>query len=417
MNKRPILISLSPNAGNDDILLALKILMSPFTWFESGAVNELESEFSNRFGKSYKTLAVNSGRSALYLILKAMGIKEGDEVALQALTCVAVPNAVLWLGAIPIYIDIDETLGMDPINLSNKLTRKTKAIIVQHSFGYPAKMDEVKKIAEKWNIPIIEDCALSLGGKYKGVDLGTIGDVSFFSFGRDKVVSSVFGGMVLCKDNKLYENLLALKDQLENPSRFWVFQQLMHPILLSVVIKFYNFGIRKFTLGKILLVFFQKIGFLSKAVYDIEKRSERPSVFPTKMPGALAKLAQVQLKKLNTFNEHRKLIAKYYGKSLKNIIDFKLLPYIKDVVWVRYPIISKKSKYIYDQLKKRNILLGDWYKNVIMPVGSMSIVKYKKGMCPRAESIAGNIINLPTYPLLNFKQAEKVVQLIKLCLS
>src|SRR3989344_2421159 len=123
MNKRPILISLSPNAGNDDILLALKILMSPFTWFESGAVNELESEFSNRFGKSYKTLAVNSGRSALYLILKAMGIKEGDEVALQALTCVAVPNAVLWLGAIPIYIDIDETLGMDPINLSNKLTR------------------------------------------------------------------------------------------------------------------------------------------------------------------------------------------------------------------------------------------------------------------------------------------------------
>ena len=120
-------------------------------------------------------------------------IGEGDEVLVQAFTCVAVPNSVLWAQATPVYADIDATLNIDPIDVEKKITNRTKAIIVQHTFGIPADMDALVALAKKHNILLIEDCAHSLGATYKGKKVGTFGDAAFFSFGRDKVVSSVFG--------------------------------------------------------------------------------------------------------------------------------------------------------------------------------------------------------------------------------
>jgi len=194
--KRPIAISLSPNTEKDDVILAIKLFFSPIRWFNFRETEKLEIEFAARFGNKYQALAVNSGRSALYLILSALGIKDFDEVAIQALTCVAVPNSVLWLKAKPLYIDVDDTFNLSPKDLSEKIGEKTKAIIVQHTFGVAAEMHSILKIARKRKIPIIEDCALALGGKYDNKLLGTLGDISFFSFGRDKVISSVFGGEI-----------------------------------------------------------------------------------------------------------------------------------------------------------------------------------------------------------------------------
>src|SRR3990172_4769279 len=314
--KRPIAISLSPNPQKDDVLLALKLLLSPIRWFDFRKTERLEKEFAKYFGNNYKALAVNSGRSALYLILKTLAVS-GGEVALQALTCVAVPNSVLWLNAKPLYIDVDEGFNMDPNNLREKVSEKTKAIIVQHTFGMPADMDQLLKLARKGKIPVIEDCALSLGGKYKNKLLGTLGDVSFFSFGRDKVISSVFGGIILCRDSKLYEKLLEERDKLVYPGPGWVVQQLLHPILFSIILPLYNFGLGKLTIGKFLLFLLQKLGILSRAVYNEEKYGKRPKLFPTKMPGALAHLALNQLKKLESYNSHRKDIAKIYSKQLR----------------------------------------------------------------------------------------------------
>lgn len=405
--RRPIAISLSPNTEKDDVILALKTLISSRRWFDKRQVELLETEFASKFGKDYKAIAVNSGRSAQYLILKALGIGKEDGVAIQAFTCVAVPNSVLWLGAKPVYIDIDEAYNLDPKNLAKKIDEKTKAIIVQHTFGIPADIEMIKKIAQKKNLILIEDCSHSLGASYNGKEVGVLGDVAFFSFGRDKVLSSVFGGLVLCSNESLYKKIKTLRDSLKNPPRSWVIQQLFHPVAFSLILPLYNSGI-----GKLMLVLFQKLGFLSKAVYLDEKTGCRPEFFPAKMPGGLAVLARNQLKKLDRFNKHRRKIANFYALSLRGL-GLHLPPLSKGSIWLRFPARHKKANGFYKFAKRKGILLGNWYKGVVMPVKDLSIVGYKRRSCPRAEEYAKTVVNLPTYFVLTRSQARKVVKIFK----
>lgn len=412
--KRPIAISLSPNAQKDDVFLALKQLVKPVGWYDFTKTEKLEKELAAYFGKGYRALAVNSGRSALYLILKSLGISYGDEVVIQALTCVAVPNAVKWVGAENVFVDVGNDFNIDPIDLADKIGKKTRAIIIQNSFGIPAKYDTIKKIAHRKykDILIIEDCALSLGAKYNGRKVGTLGDISFFSFGRDKVISSVFGGMILCKNDKIYKKIKAERDMLEYPGPLWLVQQLLHSIIFSFAVPLYNFGFGRLSLGKAIIFTAQKIKLINRAVYKEEEFSLRPRVFPSKMPGALSEMALNQLKKLDNFNNHRRKIAGFYFKNIKND-GIKLPPKNKGSIWVRFPLISQKASNTLEELKRKGILLGDWYKDVVVPVKTPEIVGYKYGSCPRAESLKGKILNLPTYQKIGIREASKIVNLIK----
>src|SRR3989344_5044040 len=126
--------SLSPNTETDDIIVALKQLL-PFS--KSDNLYEVKKWFQKRY-LNYSVQTFNSGRSALYALLQSFDIRTGDEVIVQAFTCVAVPNAVLWSGAKPVYCDIDEGYNIDLTDLERKITTRTKAIIVQHTFGIPA---------------------------------------------------------------------------------------------------------------------------------------------------------------------------------------------------------------------------------------------------------------------------------------
>lgn len=404
---RPIAISLSPNMEKDDIFLAFRMLLSPRKWKDKKEVAKLESIFASRFGRKYKAIAVNSGRSAEYLILKALGVGKKDEVAIQAFTCVAVPNSIIWLKAKPVYIDIDETYNMSPRDLSNKIGFETKAIIVQHTFGIAANIEKIKKIAQNKNITLIEDCSHSMGATHKGKEVGSFGEVAFFSFGRDKALSSVFGGMILCSSESLYKKVKNERDKIKTPTCWWVAQQLFHPIAFAFILPLYNIY-----LGRVLLVFLQKIGFLSKAIYKNEKLTKRPDVFPAKMSGALAVLAINQIKKLERYTQHRREIANFYFSSLSNL-DICLPPDNKGTSWLRFPIRHDKAKSLYNFAKKRGILLGDWYKDVVMPIKDLNLVDYKKGSCINAEKYARTVVNLPTYPALSNQEVSRVVKLIK----
>ena len=412
--KRPISISLSPNDQKDDVVLAIKQLMQPVYWYDFTKTEILEKKFAEYFGSGYLALAVNSGRSAEYLILKSLGITYGDEVIVQALTCVAVPNSVLWTGAKPVYADIGNDYNIDPNDLVKKVGRKTKAVIVQNSFGIPANYKSIKLITQKGKrkVYIIEDCALSLGAKYKGNKIGTLGDISFFSFGRDKVISSVFGGMILCKNKKVYNILKNERDKLDYPSPLWLIQQLLHPIIFSLALPFYNFGLNKFTLGKAIIFLSQILGLVSSPVYKEEEMGKKPKHFPKKMPGALAALALNQFSKLDKFNSHRQSIAEYYFKHLPRT-SFKLPPNVSGAIWVRFPVLSDDANKIYEKLKKIGILLGDWYKECVVPARSLEVFDYQQGSCPKAESIRGKILNLPTYPGFDTNDAKKLLSLFK----
>ncbi|MBI2033123.1 MAG: aminotransferase class I/II-fold pyridoxal phosphate-dependent enzyme [Candidatus Levybacteria bacterium] len=403
--KRPIAISLSPNATNRDVFWALRLLLSPWEYDKKTYVEKLEMWFRSYFQKKY-AISFASGRASLLSIFKALHISSGDEILLQAFTCVALPDAIIAFDATPVYCDITDRFCIDPEDVKRKITNKTKAIIVQHTFGIPAQIDEVVKIAKEKGIYVIEDCAHGIGAAYKGKKLGTFGDVSFFSFGRDKAFSSVFGGMAVT-DNELVSNeMTSYRDGLPNSSSFWIMQQLFHPVAFAIIMPLYNMGI-----GKAILVLLQRLHLLSFPVTKKEKSGKIDHQFVRKMPGALAKLALIQLERLEEFNAKRIRATGMYTKGIKNVnITF---PSLLRLPLLRFPVLVKKPDRLHALARRSSIYLGTWYSHIIDPNGTEhESIFYKKGMCPNAEKIAGVIVNLPTYPLLSEEQIREVISMV-----
>lgn len=410
---KPIFISLSPNTENDDVRLSLKLLLKPWQWRKGKTEKLLEEKFKQYLGVKY-AFSFNSGRSAWLAILKSLNLKKEDEVLLQAFTCNAAVNPILALGLKPVYVDIEkETLNIDPKDLERKISSKSRIVLVQHTFGLPAKLDEILEICKRYNLILIEDCAHSLGATYKQKKIGTFGKAAFFSFGRDKVISSVYGGMAVTNDFDIAQKLEKFQKNCLTPGYLWTFQQLLHPVLTEYFIKpLYKF----FGIGKYFLIGLQKIKLLSKAVTKKEKKGELPLYIPQRMPEALARLALHQFKKLERFNQHRQKLAEFYNQKLK---DLNILPPLVQPgrIYMRYSLIFEalNTDKILKKLRKKKIFLDDgWRKTPIVPCDTdQKKMKYVSGMCPIAEKVAREIINLPTHINISFKAAEYITKHIK----
>jgi dTDP-4-amino-4,6-dideoxygalactose transaminase len=418
---KPISISLSPNVEKDDVKLALNLILRPWLWKRGKAIIELEEEFKSYLGVKY-AVSFNSGRSAFYAILRALQktdqtvFTKSSGVLMQAFTCNASINPVLWAGFEPIYVDCNENnFNVDIENLRNKIIKNKDAriLIVQHTFGLPANMDEVMDIVRQNNLILIEDCAHSLGAEWEGKKIGTFGKAGFFSFSRDKVISSVYGGLAVTNDDELGKKLFELQKEFGQPSRFWIFQQIFHPIFLNyIILPIYNF----LDLGKIFLVFSQALHVLSKAVSWKEKRGEKPDYFPKALPNALAIMALNQFLKIDKFYRHRKELFEYYRENLKNtrfILPQENLQLKQS--YLRFTIRHiKASEIIYESWHKQNILLGDWYTTPIAPFDTkLDQMKYKLGFCPTAEKLAKETLNLPTHINISQEDATRIINFLK----
>ncbi|KKR34444.1 MAG: DegT/DnrJ/EryC1/StrS aminotransferase [Candidatus Gottesmanbacteria bacterium GW2011_GWC2_39_8] len=408
---RPIAISLSPDTESDDVLLALKTLFSPWSWKKGKYEEKVKNWFQVNYGTK-NIFTFTSGRVALYYLLKSYGIGEGDEVIVQSFTCVAVPGPVLWTGAKAVYGDIDESLNLDPALLEKSITTKTKAIIVQHTFGIPARIELIKKITQKHNILLIEDCAHSLGATVNGQKVGTFGDAAFFSFGRDKVLSSVFGGLFIINNKSKASKLQSFKEEYQKinyPSYSWIFQQLLHPVVFALILPLYNL-----ILGKVLLFVLQKLKLLSYPVYPIEKEGGKEERLFRKYPNALAMLACQQLDKLERYNKRRRQISGIYYSSLADIKSIKLPSNTEGGIYLRFNILAEKGKEFIAYSKKEGVILGNWYRNIIDPEGTnldkIGFMK-KKGLNSSKEALLS--VNLPTYPLMKDNEVDKVIKLVR----
>lgn len=405
--------SLSSNIERDDIELVSSLIFQFRKWKEGEATKKVEQEFKNYLGIKH-AFSFNSGRSCLIAILEAMGLKYGDEVLLQGFTCSSAVIPILESKAKPVFVDIDNTLNLDPKDLERKITHNSKAIMIQHTFGCPAKIKEILDIARKNNLLLIEDCAHALGSKYDGKFCGTFGDIAFFSFGRDKMISSVFGGMVVINNNDLVKRVEYFKNGLEYPSNLWIFQQLLHPILVNyLVLPSYRFP----RFGRLILGLLHKTKLLSKAVYSNEKKGKMSKHFPKKFGNVFALLALNQLRKIDRLSAHRKKIALFYEKELRknNFHPIFLNEENEGAIFMRYPILVEDSDRLLEQARKRRILLNDgWRKSPVVPLDTnLKKVKYSLGSCKKAEKIAESILNLPTHINISIKQARTIVCLLK----
>ncbi|MDD5569476.1 MAG: aminotransferase class V-fold PLP-dependent enzyme [Candidatus Pacebacteria bacterium] len=405
--------SLSPNTEPDDAVRALGIIFSPWKWKKGSAVRELENKFGEKFGFK-NAYAFNSGRSCLMAILSAARIGQGDEVIVQSFTCNAVINPILSAGARPVFVDIGSDLNMDAEKLEEKINEKTRAVIVQHTFGWPADAERIKAVCEKYKILVIEDCAHALGAKKNGKYCGSAGDAAFFSFGRDKVISSVYGGMLIINNPDLIPGVEAFYSKTGNPSGFWIFQQLFHPVIMEfLVLPLYNF----LNLGKIFLALAMNFNLLSKSVTPQENEGNLPDYFPAKMPNGLAILTLKQLQKLERFNRHRQELASFYMEKIKGAnLGF---PFGErenlGAIYMRFPVLVENPKEIFKKMRENGIYLNDgWCDSPIVPAQT-SLLKmcYENGSCLFAEETVKHIISLPTSIKVSAADAERIVYLLK----
>ncbi|QSW87473.1 aminotransferase class I/II-fold pyridoxal phosphate-dependent enzyme [Flavobacterium endoglycinae] len=209
-----IYLSLSKQSGFE-MEYVEKALRS--SWITSGGpnVNDFEVELQNYFGKDSLVTALNSGTSAIHLALILLGVKAGDEVICQSLTFSACANPILYQGATPIFVDSEnETWNICPDNLEIaikdrlKKGRKPKAIIAVHLYGMPYKIDEIHAIADRYEIPVIEDSAEALGSSYKGKKCGTFGHFGIFSFNGNKIITTSSGGALVSNSNELKQKAI-----------------------------------------------------------------------------------------------------------------------------------------------------------------------------------------------------------------
>jgi 8-amino-3,8-dideoxy-alpha-D-manno-octulosonate transaminase len=178
----------------------------------------LEREFSRHIGARY-CVAVNSGTSALMAALTAIGLQPGDEVLVPGYSFIASMSAVIAVGGVPVLIEVDESLTMDPVDAENKITPRTRVIMPVHMLGNPCDMERILSLAEKYRLHVIEDCCQALGGSYRGRKLGSYGALGTFSLNTYKVINSGDGGLLVTSDQDLYERAFAFHDQGHLPLR------------------------------------------------------------------------------------------------------------------------------------------------------------------------------------------------------
>jgi len=174
-------------------------------------VRNFEDEFRKYMGAKH-ALAVTNATQGLVIAMGALGIGPGDEVIVPAYTFIASVAAIVAARAIPILAEVDTSLNLDPEDVEARITERTKCILVVHMKGAPARMDEIMKIKEKYNLALIEDVAQACGGSYKGKKLGTFGDAGVFSFDYWKIITTGGGGMILTQDENIYRRCVHYSD-------------------------------------------------------------------------------------------------------------------------------------------------------------------------------------------------------------
>lgn len=240
-------------------------------------IEEFEEEVANYLGKKF-AVATSSGTTALHLLLHSMGIKEGDEVILPASVCPGVLHAIELTKAMPVICDINENDFNISVDFVKKLLNKDiKAIIVPHMFGLPSDMDELLKL----NVPIIEDCAQSIGAEYKTRKVGSFGYASIFSFYATKMFTSIDGGMILTDDKDLADKMRDLRYYGGKKDYKLRFNYKMHNINAAVGLiqfgKLDNFLKERRRLFKKYLNIFQKISYIS--VLNLPNKYKKSSVY------------------------------------------------------------------------------------------------------------------------------------------
>lgn len=352
------------------------------------------------------------GRVAQAAILGALGVSSGDEVAIQAFTCSAVPEGILSLGARPLYIDVSPGgCTMDPGDLSARLTPRTRAIIVQHTFGIPANLAPILAIAKARNLPVIEDCAHAIGSTIDGMEVGAAGVAAFYSFEASKPIFAGIGGSARVNDPALagamgerysrFHPPSALK-QAQIAAMYLAFRIAYRPATFWTVRSWYRSVIR--------------LGLIPGAYHKVSVAEEaRPlDEFQLKLGGLQRSLVRRQIADLPSSIAHRRRVASDYQRLIVGPAAKALaVPPGADPVYGRFPLLTPRKAELLARAPDYRVELSDWYATPVHPLtgAALEAAGYRPGSCPNAERQTGEIVSLPTGPLVDQAQIERAARL------
>jgi perosamine synthetase len=360
-----------PEIGEEELGNVVEAIKSGWVSSKGKFIEEFENLFAKYVGVKYG-VATSNGTAALHLALASLGIKPGDEVIVPDLTFAATINAVLYVGAKPVIVDINPYYWcLDPSKLREAITSRTKAMILVHLYGHPCDMDAIIEVAERHRLYIIEDAAEAHGAEYKGRKVGNFGHIACFSFYGNKIITTGEGGMSLTNDEKLAEKMRILRDHGMDPKkRYW------HNVV--------GFNYRMTTLQ--------------------------------------AAIGVAQLNKIEMFIERKRRIAKLYSEELSSIEGITLhpeMPWAKCVYWLYTILINKeKTGMSRDELAEKLQKYGIETRNVFYPLHEMPpYQKYARSPYPASSNIAIKGLNLPSSVKLNEEEITYITQKIKLAIG
>ena len=343
-----------PYVGREEISVVTSILKNGALTSSANQGGKYVQEFEksvSSFVNSKYTIAVNSGTAALQAALYALDIKHGDEVLIPSFTFVATANSVFSTGAKPVFVDIlKENFTMDPNDLQKKITKKTKAIVPVHLYGNVAYLDKISEIAKKFNIPIIEDSAQSLGSTFKNKHTGTFFEMGCFSMYPAKVMTAGEGGFVVTNSKKLRDKLLMIRN---------------HGMVKGYDTRILGLNLR--------------------------------------LPEINAAIAKIQMKKLPKFLKTRERNAKLLSELLSTSkLNLPIQRKNEKVNWYLYTVTTPKRNLLLKKLDEKGIGAASYYP---IPVHKTPFYKTKIKLSV-TDWAASQVLSLPIHPKVTTKNIE-----------
>jgi len=351
---KPIL-GAEERAGVADVLDSGNLVNASY---EGGKhVRAFEEKVAKLIGAKH-VVAVNSGTAALHSVLLALGVKPGDEVVVPSFTFVATANVVLACGAKPVFVDTKADYNIDPSAFRRAVSRKTKAVIPVHLYGYPADMDEVREVAESKSVHVVEDAAESLGATYKGTQTGRLSDAGCFSFYASKVVTSGEGGAVSTESDELADRLRLIR----------------------------NHGM-------------------------VHGYDTRHLGFNYRLPEVAAAIASAQMDKLGAFLEARVKNAKYLTERVAGMegVEFTQDARDRTHVYYLYTLYLRKNRdRIQKSLNQEGIGAAVYFRTPVHKTPLYVRLGYGRKALKNTEAASKHVLSLPVHPALSQEDLVRV---------
>lgn len=382
---------------------ALRLLARPRSLVKGAQLAAYEREFAARIGVRH-AVSFAHGRVGLYGILRALEIGVGDDVLVPLPTHIVVANAVRYTGATPVFVDCRKDNWNVDLDIAERLvTSRTRALLLQHTFGAPADIDRALEFARRHRIEIVEDCVHALGATHRGRPVGGFGRAAFFSTEETKTISSTMGGVAVTYDDDLAARLRAFQAGSAWPPRSLVARYVLKLLGYHVLTQP---SAHRFTRP-----IYEALGRrnpLPGPTSAEERAGARPRDYQQRLSNAQAALALRQLRRLDGNIAHRRRIASIYARRLAPLGG---APPVcgdgADPVLVRYPVFVPSREAAVRAITPHAVP-GLWFTSVLEESVTPTQGGYTAGSCPSAEEAALHLVNLPTHPRVTEADAVRI---------